>query len=84
MGNMKKRYRITHNSDCGDTFKVHDRNTGLVVMEFVPTKDGLYYFDASEWCGSVLVTTVSMNKSRYTTQDVIRATNVRKLQQAVG
>ena len=80
MGNMKKRYQITHNSDCGDTFKVHDRNTGSVVMEFIPTKDGLYYFDALEWCASVLVTTVSMNKSRYMTQDITRATNVRKLQ----
>ena len=84
MGNMKKKYRIIHDSDDGDTFRVHDRSTGSVVMEFVPTEDGLYYFDTSRWHGSAFVTTVSTNKSRYTTQDVIRATNVRKLQRAVG
>ena len=84
MRNMKARFRVSHDTDNGDTFRVRHRSTGDLVMEFVPSEDGLYYYEASSECGNVLVTTVAMNKSRYTKQDVMRATEARKLQRVMG
>jgi hypothetical protein len=45
---------------------------------------GMFYLDAKETLGTVLVTTVEDNKSRYTNRDYTQATLARKLQTIIG
>jgi len=88
---MKKKHRITYDSDKEDAFLVHTEN-GLIKFEASP--EGLYRYkvlqgyqdslDNKEEVTSNVLTTVAENQGKYTQQQFDRAKLARKLYHNVG
>ena len=88
LSKVKKKFRITYDSAGSDTFDVH--LDGGKVRSFIPSDSGLYFSNiqnpkfVNSCLSNVFVNTVAENKSKYSTQDYLRAVTARKLQSIVG
>jgi hypothetical protein len=83
LANVKKRHRITYDSNNGNEFLVH-KDDGVVKV-FKESGRGLYYLDTSPTAQHVaLVTTVEKNESKFTNRDYVRAKLARKIQVLIG
>jgi len=60
---VKKKYRVTFDSDLEDGVKVHKGNGSERV--FKPSKKGLYYLDMTNNVGTTFVTIVDSIKNKY-------------------
>jgi hypothetical protein len=78
----EEKYRITYDSAEKKQFVVL-KDDGE-KRYFKQAKNGLFYLDANEASGAVLVTTVDDKKSSYTKRDYKQATLARKLQNIIG
>ena len=56
----------------------------MTANGFEQAKSGLFYMDAEQNSGTVLVNTVEENKSKYTKRDYQRALAARRLQNTIG
>ena len=88
LARVKTKYRITFNSDENNEFIVHKPDG--TTRNFKESSRGLYYHDTSTAVtrvaetGTVLVTTVADNASKYAHTDYSRAVLARKIQQIIG
>ena len=80
--NVKKRYRVTYDSQNGKDFVVH-KDDGGEPRRFKESEHGLYYMDTTTQ-GMPLVSTVKENKSRYTNTEYQRALLARNPQKRLG
>ena len=78
--NVKKKHRVVYDSAKDDKFKVYVKGR---VLEFIPSQNGLYYYDNSknDFC---MLDTVEENQAFYTPREVERAKKARKLYQTIG
>ena len=78
--NVKKKHRVVYDSAKDDKFKVYLKGR---VLEFIPSQNGLYYYDNSknDFC---MLDTVEENQAFYTPREVERAKKARKLYQTIG
>jgi hypothetical protein len=67
LSKVEDKYRITYDSAQEKQFIVH-KDDGETRC-FRKSANGLFYLDAKETSGTVLVNTVEDNKSRYTNRD---------------
>ena len=79
--NMSRKYWVTFDSRNGNKFVVHLNDNKSI--EFVPSKNGLYYYDNTQkdFC---LMESVEENKEFYTERQVEKAKLARKLYHAIG
>ena len=85
LGRVRKRYRITFDSEVGNRFLVTKPDG--TTFEFKESPTGLYYMDAEAQVqkqAQVHVNTVADNKSSYSNTDYLRALAARKLQIKIG
>jgi len=100
LSRVKKRYRVTYDSENGNKFVVH-LNNGL-KQTFSQSKAGLYYSVARAARNNEIKTkqpllttnksvkhhttlnTVAENKAKYTNREVLQATLARKIQKSIG
>ena len=88
LARVKTKYRITFDSDENNEFIVHKPHG--TTRNFKESSRGLYYHDTSTAVtrvaetGTVLVTTVADNASKYAHTDYSRAILARKIQQIIG
>jgi hypothetical protein len=82
LSKVKDKYRITCDSAKEKQFVVH-KDDGEKRF-FKKSVNGLFYLDAKEASGTVLVATVEDNKSRHTNREYSQATVARKLQNITG
>jgi hypothetical protein len=80
--NMKRKYRVSYDSQNGNEFKVHKPDG--VARIFKESKKGLFYFDTASDENIVLVSTVEKNKTKFTNRDYTRALIARRIQTLVG
>ena len=88
---VKKKHRITYDSDKEDAFIVHMENE---IIKFECSPEGLYQYEVTkgykknlkskELATSNLVTTVSKNQKGYTLWQFERAKEARRLYHIVG
>ena len=77
----KQGYHVTYDSEDGNAFFVHKPDGSVRV--FNESERGLYFMDTSA-AGTMLVSTVADNRSRYTNCDYFRAVLAFKLQCIMG
>ena len=77
---MKKKYRVTYDSDKNGTFTVHKHNAQL---HFVMHQDGLHYHDTKN-CEVTLIQTVQENEKGYSKRQIKDAQEARDLYSKVG
>jgi hypothetical protein len=82
LSKVEEKYRITYDSEKKKQFVVH--KGGGEKRYFKQAKNGLFYLDASEATGTVLVTTVEDKKSSYMNRSYKQAILARKLQNIIG
>ena len=85
LGRVWKQYRITFDSEVGNTFLV--TKPEYTTFEFKESPTGLYYMDVETQVqkqAQVHVNTVADNKSSYSNTDYMRALAARKLQIKIG
>ena len=75
MNNVKKRFKITYNSEQDDIFHVHKEDR---IIDFVSSDNGLYYHNTKNR-QMTMVNTIAKNKENYTQQQIKRADEVQKL-----
>jgi hypothetical protein len=81
LSKVEDKYRITYDSADEKQFIVHKDDGEKRCLK---KANGLFYLNARETSGTVLVNTVEDNKSRYTNRDYTQATLARKLQNIIG
>ena len=82
---MKRKYRVTYDSQNGNTFDVYINNHD--VRKFYESDTRLYYSDMryrTDRDANVLVNTVSENKTKYDHRSYLRAKEARRIQDIVG
>lgn len=83
------RYRVTYDSDESTDITVTNKVTGK-VSHFVRSPKGLHWLDArtctmaDEKEGTLMVTTIADNKSKYSVDAYRRALATRKVQHVIG
>ena len=81
LNDMKKRHRVTYDSDDrGGVFQVH---TEQGIVEFKPSNQGLHYHDVSDKNSNfemMLVNTVRENFEGYSRHEVKKAKDARRIQ----
>jgi hypothetical protein len=82
LNNVKRRYKVTFDSENGNEFVVHKPCGGTRTFRQSPR--GLYYMSTSDGSGTTLVSTVDENKSKYSASDYSRALLARNLQKKIG
>jgi hypothetical protein len=82
LNNVKRRYKVTFDSENGNVFVVHKPCGG--TSTFRQSTHGLYYMSTSDGSGTTLVSTVEENKSKYPASDYSRALLARNLQKKIG
>jgi hypothetical protein len=82
LSQVEKKHRVTYDSAASKAFVVH--NSDVRKRGFEQAKSGLFYMDAEQNFGTVLVNTVEENKSKYTKRDYQRALAARRLQNTIG
>jgi hypothetical protein len=82
LSKVEDKYRITYESAEEKQFIVHKNDREKRCLKKLV--NGLFYLDAKETSGTVLVNTIEDNKSRYTNRDYTQATLARKLQNIIG
>ena len=85
LSDLKKKYRVTYDSDKEDAFIVHMENGKTV--EFKCNPDGLYHHEVSQDFVSKeshLISTVNENRMGYTQRQFDRAKTARELYHIVG
>jgi hypothetical protein len=70
LSQVEKKHRVTYDSAASKAFVVHKSDGS--ERRFEQAKSGLFYIDAEQNSGTVLVSTVEENKSRYTDHDYQR------------
>ena len=78
---VKEKHRVTYDSTNGNEFVVH-KDDGTTRI-FQQSNRGLFYMDSAE-TGTLLVSTVAENKSKYTNRDYSRAVLAREIQKRIG
>jgi hypothetical protein len=71
LNNVKRRYKVTFDSENGNEFVVHKTCRG--TRTFRQSTRGLYYMSTNDGSGTTLVSTVEENKSKYSASDYSRA-----------
>ena len=74
----KKKHRVTYDRAASKAFVVHKSDGS--ERRFEQAKSGLFYMDAEQNSGTVLVNTVEENKYKYTEHDYQRVLAARRLQ----
>jgi hypothetical protein len=82
LSKVEDKYRITYDSSKEKQFVVH-KDDGEKRF-FRKSANRLFYLDAKEATGTVLVNTVEDNESTYTNREYSQATLARKLQNIIG
>ena len=82
LSQVEKKHRVTYDSAASKAFVVHKSDGS--ERQFEQAKSGLFYMDAEQNSGTVLVNTVEENKSKYTKRDYQRALAARRLQNTIG
>jgi hypothetical protein len=84
--NVRERFPVSYNMDSdgnGAKFTVHLPHGS--IMDFVESKQGLYYFDTEgSNQGFVFVNTIADIKDKYSNEDYLRALQARQLQIVIG
>ena len=80
---VKEKFRVTFDSAADNTIHAHKPEKTIIFKE---ASRRLYYFDTAkrEEYGEIMVTTVTGNKSKYSTFDYSQATLARSLQKRIG
>ena len=81
LSNVKKKYKITFNSEDGDCFFVHKPEK---IIKFRCSENGLYIHNIKNKQDVIMVNTVAENESAYTDRQVAQAKRARKLYGIVG
>ena len=79
----KQFFHVQYDSDDNNGFVVTHQGNGS-VPHFHESRKGLHYMDLDQQTEHALVTTVKDNKTKYAARDVVKATEVRKLQDVIG
>ena len=84
LSRVKDKFRVTYDSALNNTFHVHKDNG--VILNFKEASKRLYYFDtaARDDEGTMLVTTVEGNASKFSAYDFAQAKKARDLQRRIG
>ena len=82
LSQVEKKHRVAYDSTASKAFVVHKSDGS--EHRFEQAKSGLFYMNAEQNSGTVLVNTVEENKSRYTERDYQRALAARRLQNTIG
>jgi len=76
--NIQKIYKVTYNSTQGNGFVVHKADGNNHV--FMPSNEGLFYFDVKNNVAHVLINTVDQNKNKYMVKQYSNAHKARSIQ----
>ena len=84
LSRVKERYRVTFDSAMDNCFYVY-KDDGK-ILKFQEASRRLYYFNtkSQEEEGTMLITTVTNNISKFSAHDVSQAKKARSLQQRIG
>ena len=76
-------YHVTYDSHNGNEFRVYNPNNDT-TRTFKESNRGLYFMESNDKTGTVLVNTVSDNKSNFSNVDYSRAVLARQIQKTIG
>ena len=82
LSQVEKKHHVTYDSAASKAFVVHKSDGS--ERRFEQAKSGLFYMDAEQTSGIVLVKTVEENKYKYIERDYQRALVARRLQNTIG
>jgi hypothetical protein len=83
LSRVKERFRVTYDSAADNSFLVHKPDK---ILRFREATQRLYYFDTAERgeVGTILVTTVKDNMTKFSAYDISKAKLARSVQQCIG
>ena len=84
LSRVKERYRVTYDSATDNCFHVHKGNKKII--RFQEASRRLYYFDTADRdeTGTMLITIVENNKSKFSAYDYNQAEKARAIQRRIG